>query len=455
VAFDMGCYEVLPATTATAAGAGIMQRDSGSSGRDVIPLWGYDLGLRLVEQYQQYLQELLQQQPGVSSGNDSTRFSPPSDDGFASAAGGVRSGQSDQHSALFSTDDEHPYMLASYLCTLSQARPPSESQEQLGHLQRHFLHGDQHMQDEELASTDLEEQQQRAHGHKGLGGGIRRLTHGLLGIGVLQQQQQQQQQHTVAMRSNSLVPQPGTVKSMRRTSLGSTAGSSTEASAGPRIPAALPTVRLYQVVAPALAGRAAVFGSHLALQRTWHCIDAPYFSAPGASGLTAPAGPLQLPAPQAMPSQAHTAAAPGEPTIIVPGNTDPSCVVGTPSLAATPSAATPATQPAAHSSSPFAAAAATSTAAAPAHDEGNTDANGHLQQQQQQQTDQQTNPARALSAPSAVDGAAFAANSPPTAAATAGAARPSMVRPVLPVVTVVFVSVDGVPQLAAHPDLAR
>lgn len=468
VAFDMGCYEVLPAATAAAgSGGGVtgpsaMHRGSSSSGRETIPLWGNELGLRLVEQYQRYLQELLQQQAGVS-GNDSIRFSPSSEDGFASAVGGGRSGQSDGHSALFSMDDEQPYMLHSYLRTLSQARPPSENQEQLGDLQRHYPHGGQHMQDDELASDDLDEQQQKGtYGHKGLGGGLRRLTHGILGIGVLPHHQQQQPQHLVVVRSNSLVRQLGTVKSMRRTSLDSTAGSSTAVSAGPQLPAALPTVRLYQVVAPALAGRAAVFGSHLALPRTWHCIDAAYFSAPGVSGVSTPTGHLQLPAPNAVQSGSATAAPPaaatttaGESNSMAPGNSmlrQASAAPGTPELADgsfTTSAAAPATQPAtsvtAPSNSPFAAAAAAATAAA---HEGNTAANGH-----QQQLQLQPNAIRAASGASAVDGAAFAAKSPPSGAAAA--AGPSRVCPVLPVVTVVFVSVEGAYQLSAHPDLAR
>jgi hypothetical protein len=41
-------------------------------------------------------------------------------------------------------------------------------------------------------------------------------------------------------------------------------------------------VRLYQLLAPELAGRAVVFGSKLALCDNWHCIDPPYFAAPGA-----------------------------------------------------------------------------------------------------------------------------------------------------------------------------
>jgi hypothetical protein len=48
-----------------------------------------------------------------------------------------------------------------------------------------------------------------------------------------------------------------------------------------------PTVRLYQLVPPALAGRAAAFGSKLSLPSNWRLLDAPVFDAPGISGSTA------------------------------------------------------------------------------------------------------------------------------------------------------------------------
>lgn len=40
-------------------------------------------------------------------------------------------------------------------------------------------------------------------------------------------------------------------------------------------------VRLYQLLAPELVGRAVVFGAKLALPDSWRCIDLPYFAAPG------------------------------------------------------------------------------------------------------------------------------------------------------------------------------
>lgn len=40
-------------------------------------------------------------------------------------------------------------------------------------------------------------------------------------------------------------------------------------------------VRLYQLLAPELLGRAVVFGAKLALPDSWRCIDSPYFAAPG------------------------------------------------------------------------------------------------------------------------------------------------------------------------------
>lgn len=42
-------------------------------------------------------------------------------------------------------------------------------------------------------------------------------------------------------------------------------------------------VRLYQVVAPTLAGRAALFGEQLDLPGSWRVLDLPYFAAPGLS----------------------------------------------------------------------------------------------------------------------------------------------------------------------------
>jgi hypothetical protein len=46
-------------------------------------------------------------------------------------------------------------------------------------------------------------------------------------------------------------------------------------------PPMLPTMRLYQLVSPALVGRAAAFGSKLSLPSTWRPLDAPVFDAPG------------------------------------------------------------------------------------------------------------------------------------------------------------------------------
>lgn len=40
-------------------------------------------------------------------------------------------------------------------------------------------------------------------------------------------------------------------------------------------------LRLYQVLSPSLAARAAVWGDSLSLKGSWMCLDAPYFEAPG------------------------------------------------------------------------------------------------------------------------------------------------------------------------------
>lgn len=42
------------------------------------------------------------------------------------------------------------------------------------------------------------------------------------------------------------------------------------------------SVRLIQIVAPALLGRARVFGNQLQFKEDWACVDMPYFDAPGA-----------------------------------------------------------------------------------------------------------------------------------------------------------------------------
>lgn len=42
-------------------------------------------------------------------------------------------------------------------------------------------------------------------------------------------------------------------------------------------------VRLYQLLAPELVGRAVLFGNKLAVCDTWRCLDPPYFAAPGMS----------------------------------------------------------------------------------------------------------------------------------------------------------------------------
>ena len=40
-------------------------------------------------------------------------------------------------------------------------------------------------------------------------------------------------------------------------------------------------LRLYQILAPELAGRGVVFGNKLAFRDAWQCVDSPYFAAPG------------------------------------------------------------------------------------------------------------------------------------------------------------------------------
>ena len=40
-------------------------------------------------------------------------------------------------------------------------------------------------------------------------------------------------------------------------------------------------LRLYQILSPALAGRAWVWGNKMSLKEDWRCTDMPYFDAPG------------------------------------------------------------------------------------------------------------------------------------------------------------------------------
>lgn len=44
-----------------------------------------------------------------------------------------------------------------------------------------------------------------------------------------------------------------------------------------------PRVRLVQILAPSLVGRAFVWGSKMSLKSNWVCTDPPYFEAPGGS----------------------------------------------------------------------------------------------------------------------------------------------------------------------------
>jgi hypothetical protein len=62
----------------------------------------------------------------------------------------------------------------------------------------------------------------------------------------------------------------------QRTSAGGVDGSSSSNTVGPR-----QRVRLVQILAPSLVGRAAVWGNQLSLKSSWVCCDAPYYEAPG------------------------------------------------------------------------------------------------------------------------------------------------------------------------------
>jgi hypothetical protein len=62
----------------------------------------------------------------------------------------------------------------------------------------------------------------------------------------------------------------------QRGSAGGADSSSGANSVGPR-----QRVRLVQILAPSLVGRAAVWGNQLSLKSSWVCCDAPYYEAPG------------------------------------------------------------------------------------------------------------------------------------------------------------------------------
>jgi hypothetical protein len=64
----------------------------------------------------------------------------------------------------------------------------------------------------------------------------------------------------------------------QRTSGGGPDGSSSSSSS---TVAAKQRVRLVQILAPSLVGRAAVWGNQLSLKSNWVCCDAPYYEAPG------------------------------------------------------------------------------------------------------------------------------------------------------------------------------
>jgi hypothetical protein len=61
----------------------------------------------------------------------------------------------------------------------------------------------------------------------------------------------------------------------QRTSAGGPDGSSSSGVAAKQ------RVRLVQILAPSLVGRAAVWGNQLSLKSNWVCCDAPYYEAPG------------------------------------------------------------------------------------------------------------------------------------------------------------------------------
>lgn len=92
---------------------------------------------------------------------------------------------------------------------------------------------------------------------------------------LIKQQQQQQQPGSWA-RSLSVLSSVSGYASRAQRSMTGDVSTSSEAGAG------CGQVRLYQLLAPELAGRAVVFGSKLALCDDWRCIDPPYFAAPGA-----------------------------------------------------------------------------------------------------------------------------------------------------------------------------
>lgn len=189
--FDMGCYEILPSPTAlNTAQPGLGTIYSGAvispAEAPLIPLWGSEQGAVLVEQYQQYLQLLLQRQPYYMGGNSVSShqggFSLRDDLQADSALqqhlvlGAASEGLLQGHS-----DIEQPYMLASYLRSMSSSSPagqalqlpPVQDQQQPPGLDS--ADSDDH--------SDEQQQQHMRHATKGLKGRIKGWAASLHGVG--------------------------------------------------------------------------------------------------------------------------------------------------------------------------------------------------------------------------------------------------------------------------------
>ena len=485
VTFDMGCYELLPANQQQQQQLEPRDSVTSNSSPGTLPLWGDELGNLLLEQHQSYLTQLLQQ-PSLDTvpkrlrargvGVDSSSYSQGAEfsslPGLYGVGGGGRvldSGDSITGSGVgrHGEDVQQPYTLMNYLRTLSLTNASSPT-------------GSDFQQQQQRSQSERWQQPAATGWHPegpdgietqrqgGKGRGLRKFTHRLLGVGVLPgrhhdtDKQQQQQDTTFLSRTNSTSSRPEAFAGTTYTTGVASLGSSNDSAAAPgadmsgwRPAVVAPTVRLYQIVSPSLAGRAAVFGSHLALPDSWHCIDPPYFDAPGVITLHVGAAPAAAPPPPATAAagrtgtedlykqqqqqqqqqreeilsvngteQAAQQAAPASPSIPDPAATAAVAAAASPP----PAPQTPASAASRSNSgwSPFAAAAmAAAPPSAPASPAQEV-------QQQQPQRQFQRQPLRDLSVclPTVLSGDPAA-------------------------VTVVFASVDGAHQLAAHPELAR
>uniref|UniRef100_A0A383VEC8 Apple domain-containing protein n=1 Tax=Tetradesmus obliquus TaxID=3088 RepID=A0A383VEC8_TETOB len=274
---DMGCYELLPSsgraqhyTPAAAADASQMHSAAASPG---IALWTSEVGRQLVQRYQSYLEHEQEQHADEA-------LSTPNSQGSAfngfSLASAVQQQQQLQH------DEEQPYMLGSYLSQQSSRELPAGF---MCHHSSHTTHSRQQQQEQQQqfdaglnrnGSIAMRKDGQHEHHRNTLRAALRKVF-GIYGVPA-----------GVTHTTMSATPLPS-AHPLHRHSTAAAAPlaqprasmhsiSSTAATAVLALP---PTVRLYQLVSPALAGRAAAFGSKLSLPFNWRLLDPPVFDAPG------------------------------------------------------------------------------------------------------------------------------------------------------------------------------